>query len=281
MIVDAGIQHRFAVFDACGKADAAGFGAIGEAAVAESRPVGAAVGTFPDTGMRACAVEIPGFACALPDGGVQDIRVLWIGHEINGAGRFVAEEAALPGFTAVGGFEHAAFGVIGVEVAEYGDPEDVGIGGVQHDAPDVVAFGQAALLPGFAAVGAAVDARAGVGGAAAVHFARTDPDDIALPVDGDIADGHGGFVVEDRFKRRAITFGVPEAARGVGDVEFAGIGGIDVYIRDAAGEHRGADALRAECLCNGVGFELGTLGKTLQARVGAGLGCKGQGKEEQ
>jgi len=134
---------------------------------------------------------------------------------------------------------------------------------MQHDAADVVAFGQAAPFPGFAAVGASVHSGASVRGAAAVALAGANPDDVVAPIYGDVANGHGGFVIEYGFEICAVAFRVPQAAGSVGDVKFGGICWIYVYIRDSAGENAGADTFRFDGGKQGVFFEAFALFKAL------------------
>ena len=285
LVVYAGVEHGFAVFFSSREADAPGVGAVGEAAFAVTHvgPCAAAVGAFPDAAACARAVEVPSGAGAFPSGCVQRVGVNRVEHEVNASGDVADVEGFSPSFTAVGGFENAAFCVGRVEVAEHRDPERVGIGGVQHDAADVVAFGEAAPVPGFAAVGTAVHPGACVGGAAAVALATAEPNHVVFPVHSDVADGHGGFVVEYGFETRAVALGVPQPAAGVGDVHFAGVGGVHIDIGDAAGEHRRADAFGLEGCEEGVFFYTFPLLEALQTGLGwgrVGLGVE-EGREEE
>ena len=53
---------------------------------------------------------------------------------------------------AVGGLVDAALGVLGVQVAERGDVDDVRVRAVDHDAADVVGVVEADVGPGLPAV---------------------------------------------------------------------------------------------------------------------------------
>ena len=105
----------------------------------------------------------------------------------------------------------------------------------------MVAFGQAAPFPGFAAIVAAVDPGAGIGGAAAVALAGTDPDDAAPPIDVDVADRHGGFLVKNGPESGAVILAVPKAAGGIGDIHFGGVERVGVHVGHPTGEHGRAD----------------------------------------
>ena len=134
-------------------------------------------------------------------------------------------EGLLPGLAAIGGHEDAAFLVGAGVVAERADVGDVGVEGIEGDAGDVVGVLEAEVAPGLAAVERFVDAVAEANAVAGVGLAGAEPDDVGvMRVDGDIADGDSGLVIEDGGPGGAGVGGFEEAAGRGGDVDELGDG---------------------------------------------------------
>src|SRR5207244_4737274 len=125
---------------------------------------------------------------------------------------------------AVGGLEQAALLVRPPDVAQGGDVDGLGILGVDDDLADVLRVAQAHVLPGLAAVGRFVDAVAPGDAIAGVGLAGADPDDVGVRLrHGDAAEADARLMVEDGGEGVAGVAGLPQAARGGGDVHDAGV----------------------------------------------------------
>ena len=155
---------------------------------------------------------------ARPRRGVEAVRIRGVEDEVDGAGVGLARgvEGERPRRAAVAGDEDAALASGGVERPDGGDPGRVGVRRVEADAADVVAVVEPEVRPRLAAVGALVDAGAGVGRAAGVALARPGPDRRAValgvaPVHGDVAHRHAGLLVEERLEAGARRSGSPTA----------------------------------------------------------------------
>ena len=198
VVVDRGKEHRALARPDRIQADAAGAFAHGEATAREGEqgPAFPSVAAFVDARAGARFGEIPGAAAAFPGGGVEGVGVGGVHPQVDDPCIFADVERFGPGLPAISGFINAAFLVGGVEVPQGGDPGGLRVVGMQHDAANVVAFGQAKVLPGLAAIGAFINAGPGIRRAAGVVLARADPDDILAPVDGDVPDGHHHFLVK-------------------------------------------------------------------------------------
>src|SRR5262249_36552481 len=94
----------------------------------------------------------------LPQDGVEGTGIGRVEGQGDGTGVLVLEEDALPGLAAVGGAVDAALLVGPVGMAEDGDEDAVRILRVDEQGSDLLPVAQAAVLPGLAAVGGAVDA---------------------------------------------------------------------------------------------------------------------------
>src|SRR5205807_6734310 len=125
-----------------------------------------------------------------------------------------------PGLAAVGRLVQAALLVRAPDVAEGGDIDDVGVGGVDDDAADVLRVPQAHVLPGLAAVGRFVDAVAPGDAVAGVGLAGADPDHVGVRFgDGHVAERNRRLALEDGRPGGAIVDGLPQAARRGGHVQ--------------------------------------------------------------
>ena len=201
-----------------GQADAAQV--LGGQAGLELRPGGAAVGRFVDGALRAAVDQRPDVPAALVGGGEQHVGVARIEDDVGDAGVLADGQHLLPGLAAVGGLVQAAVAARPPERSLGGDVDDVGVARVDDDLADVLGLLQAHVLPDLAAVVGAVDAVAVADAALAVVLAGADPDDVRVLRDrGRRADRIRAFVVEDRRPGGAGVGGLPDAARGDGDVD--------------------------------------------------------------
>ena len=128
--------------------------ARGQSRIARNfRPVVAAIGGLEEAACRSAARQTPRRAIRIPDGREEHVRVGRIERQVHGAGAIVAVENPLPGLSAVLATEDAAFRVGPIRMAERGDVDDIGIGGVHANARDRLRIAQADVLPGLAGVG--------------------------------------------------------------------------------------------------------------------------------
>jgi hypothetical protein len=152
-------------------------------------------------------------------------RVLCVGKDL------------LPGLATVERTVDAALGVRFVDVAESGDVDAVGVGGIDGDLADLTGFGEADVMPGLAGVSGFEDTDAVGVLAADVGLAGADVDDVRIRgCDGDRsdrADGDAGErIVGDGEPGAACVFGLPETTADRAHVE--GVGLCDVA-RDRIG----------------------------------------------
>src|SRR5271170_1226534 len=84
----------------------------------------------------------PGRPAGRPQVGINDLRILGIEGQVGGAGVVIFVENFLPGCTAVGGAENAAFGIRAVGMAEDGYENAIGILRVYQDICDLLAVAQ-------------------------------------------------------------------------------------------------------------------------------------------
>ena len=163
--------------------------ACGGQSAGEFGPGAAAVGRAVDAALGAAAAIAEDGAASRVRGGVEHVGACGIDGDIADAGVLVDVEGFVPGGAAIGGHEDAAIGVGAPEIAERGHVDDVGVGGVDHDAPDVVGVPEADGLPGFAGVHGLLDAVAPGGALAIIGLAGSDVEDRGvIGRERDIAD---------------------------------------------------------------------------------------------
>ncbi len=122
-----------------------------------------AVGRLENAAALSALQEFPRPSLHVVHRRVERVGALAVEHEVDGAGPIVEVEDLLPGLSAVGRLEHAALLVGRPEAAHRRDVDDVGVGGMDDDAADVLRLAQPHVLPGLARVDRLVDAVARVG----------------------------------------------------------------------------------------------------------------------
>jgi hypothetical protein len=190
-------------------------------------PIVAPVGRFEEPAARSAASEAPGSAIDVPYGGEEDAGIVGVDDEVDGSRVVVAVEDFVPGGAAILGAEHAAVGIPAVGMAEGGDVDDIGIGGMDADARDSLRVGEANVLPGAAGVGGFIDAIALHDVAAKLGLPHADVDGIgAGSRDRDSPDGRTvELAIGDRAPGGAAVGGLPKAAPRGAEVVFVGARG--------------------------------------------------------
>jgi len=121
-------------------------------AFGELLPGGTAIGGAVDRTAWAAAIHAKGGAAALVGGSEDSVGIVDVHGDIVDAGVGIDRESLDPGLTAIDGFEYATFFVWPPEVTGGGYVDDVGVGGMDEDAPDVMGVFEAHVGPGLAAI---------------------------------------------------------------------------------------------------------------------------------
>ena len=151
-------------------------------------------------------------------------------------------EDVLPRLAAVVGAEDAALLVRAPQVTHRRNVHDVRVARMDEDAPDVLRGVEAHVAPGVPGVGGLVDAVAPAGRLPVLRLPGADPDQVWVGlVEGDVADGAGRLVVEERRPRGAVVLGLPDASGPGRDVEDLRLRLDDGEVGDAPAHERGAD----------------------------------------
>ncbi len=216
-------------------------------------PVRAAVDGAVETGIGTAAVVSIGGAAALIGGGVEDVGARGIDGDIGDAGVFVDGQRQAPGGAAVGAFVDAALFVRSPQIAERRDVHDVGIGGVDHDAADVVSLLEAQVRPGNAGIHRFVDAIAPRRALAIVGLAGADVENRRVGWrEGEVADRGVRLIIEDGLPGVAAVDRLEDSSCGGADVHDAGIGFHYGEVVDASTHGGGADVAELQVLQNGI-----------------------------
>src|SRR5205823_3562908 len=128
---------------------------LGPAVAFDLGPGGAGVGSLPEGRAGAAAVVAPPGAAVGVAGGVEGAGADGVHGDIGEAGIGIDVFRLDPGFAAVGGFVQAALRVSAEEMAVGRDVDDVGIGGIHHDARDGLGIIETEVSPVLAAIGSA------------------------------------------------------------------------------------------------------------------------------
>ena len=132
----------------------------------------AAIHCLVEATVRAAAVVAEDRATPLIGSGIKRVGALRIDGDVGDAGVVVDGKRLCPGDASVSGFIHAAIFVGAPQVPQRGYIHDVGIGGMNHDASDVVRIFETHVGPGLARVERLVDTRAPGRTLAIVRLAR-------------------------------------------------------------------------------------------------------------
>src|SRR5262245_18865191 len=127
--------------------------AFRQAIAFELRPRLAGVGRLPDGAARSTAVDAPGRAAALVGGGVKNLRVGRVDHDVGESSVLVNGLDIGPSLAAVGGLVNSALFVLAEETAERSDVDGVGVLRVNNDARDGLRLFQSDVGEGLAPVG--------------------------------------------------------------------------------------------------------------------------------
>ena len=158
---------------------------------------------------------------------IKRVRVGRIHHRIDHADRAsldLGREDLIPASPAIRGLVEPSLVVLGVEMAERRHVDDVGVGGVHDDAPDVVRFRKADVRPRLTLVGRLVDAVSPVGRPRVVAFARTQVEHIRVGgSDRDGSDRVDILILEQHVERDSVVRRPPQVPGGRSDVERVGL----------------------------------------------------------
>ena len=187
-------------------------------ALADLDPVVSTVGRLVQTATRSAEVERVGKAHFIVAGGVERVRVGRVHHHVDNADATsfdLGAEHAAPAAPTVRGPVESALVVLGIQMTERGDVDDVRVGRVDDDAPDVVRFRQTHVRPTLSLVGRLVDAVAPVRGARVVRLSGTEIQDARVGRgDRDRADREDVLVVEENLERDSVVGRLPQMPRG-------------------------------------------------------------------
>ena len=111
------------------------------------------------------------------------------------------------------------------------------IGGVQNYFTNMMAFGQAQVLPCFTIIVAFINTNTTVRRTAAVYFAGAYPNGFCLPrlsrgrpVYSNISNGKSIFLIKNRGKALPVGISVPQSTTCVGYIKFCRVIRIDFYV---------------------------------------------------
>jgi len=173
--------------------------------------------------------------------------ILRVYRNIDESRLVVNELHELPRGPAVGRFVKSALGVRVPRVAEGRHVHDVWIGGIYHDAADLLRRFEAHEFPGPSRVGRLEESATGRNRVARIFLARARVDDTGVGRrESDVSHGDHSLLVEQREEHRAGVDGLPDAAGCGRDVEDLRIAGNSFDIGDAAGHIGRTDRPPAE-----------------------------------
>ena len=200
-----------------------------------------------DAASRPAAREPPRAPPPLVRRRVEHRRVRRVEGEVDEAGVVVDVEDLRPRLAAVRRPVDAALGVGAEQVPQRRHPHDVGVRGVDGDAPDVARLLQPREPPRLAAVRGVIHALAPRRAVAVVRFPRPDPHFQWIGRgERDVPDREVRRVVEDRFPGRPVVHALPDAARSRAHVDVGLRAGHDLEIGDAAAGDRRPDQAPGE-----------------------------------
>src|SRR5690606_12913896 len=168
------------------------------------RPRGAPVGALDEATARAAARHRPRLPECIPERRVDDVRILRIDRDVDGAGLRIAVEHLLPGAAAVAGPVEPTVLVLHAVLAEAAGEDDVAVRRMHAHAREVAGLAQSDVLPGLARVRRLVQPVARLDVAAELCLAGADIDHVGVRrAHRDRSDGCGvDLAVRDGLPRR-------------------------------------------------------------------------------
>src|SRR5579884_4309272 len=121
--------------------------------MAQTRPGFAAIDGFEDAAALAAADQFVGAANGLPEGGIEDARVVGVYRQVAGPGPLATEQHALPRLAAILRTIDAAFRVRPVRVSLRGHVNKIGIMGMDAHLRDMPRIRQAEMRPRLPLIG--------------------------------------------------------------------------------------------------------------------------------
>src|SRR5690606_31783823 len=109
-----------------------------------------------------------------------NVRICRMNLNIDNASIVIDVKCFLPGLTSVGSFVKASFLVFGIKSTHRTHPDNIRIGRMNQDLPNVLGMSQTDVFPSFTSVGGLVDSVACVGGSAGIVLASTNPKDVVI-----------------------------------------------------------------------------------------------------
>ena len=230
----------------------------------------ATVGGFENAAACATAHQQPRLPPGLPEGDVHDLRVRRIHDHVRDTSAVVAEQDVLPRLATIGGAIDAAFLIRAEHMPQRAHEHDVGVGGVDTHARDVLRLLEPHVRPRLAGIEALPHAFTMRHVAANGCFPPAHPHHIGVGgLHGNRPDRATEILVGHRHCRLATVGGFPDAATGGAHVVLIGaLGGA------SHGNHTtrlvGADVAPGDT-------EGGVGAAGLRRAAGAALRCGGQG----
>ncbi len=258
-----------------GQADAADERAARQSA-GQLLPRLAAVNRLVDAGPRAVLDRVPRRAIVLVRRRVDRVGTRRIEDHVSGPGLVRDVQHLLPRLAAVLRPEQAPLLVGREQMAERGDKDDVGVGRMDGDAPDVMGVGQPQVSPGRARVHRLEDAKAGERTPSQQLLAGSHIQHVRVRGrHRDVTNRAGRLVVEDRRPGHAVIDRLPHRSGSEAGVDDAGAGhGGDRF--DPAALQSRAERLPAEAAEGRRLPQLDVTGPRLHARI---LGRCGGGQQ--
>ena len=193
----------------------------------------AAIGAFPEFGIRAAAVHAVPIAGHVPGTGVDDARVIGVEDEVGSARLIVNVEDFFPALAPVHAAEYAAHFVGFPEVAQSSYVQHVGVFGVDPNAGNVPGILQANAFPGRPCIGGFPKPSSGSDVVAQGLFAFPYVDDVGVALrHGHRTNGTAKVFVADVVPGLACILGAPDSpTNGTEVVQI----GITAYASSSAG----------------------------------------------
>src|SRR6516165_1665659 len=208
---------------------------------------------------RTSAREIPGLPPGLPQGCVDDARIMRIETDIDRTGVLILVEHLGPGLAAIGSAKYAALGIWSEGVAQCRDQHDVRIVRVDDQRPDLPRVPEADVAPGFTPIDRLVDAVSVSHVSAWSGFTGAHIDDGVIGrCDRNGAHRGDRRAVGQHLPGATAVGGLPHSARYGPEIKGAGIAGY------AGNRERAPAAIRSDAA---------PLQRSKQARVHRSGGC--------
>ncbi len=189
---------------------------------------------------------MPGKPLFIVGRSIQHVRIIPVHGQVDHSDFLVIVQDFPPGFSSIRGFKHSAFLIGGKKMTLCGHVDDIRVGGMDKDSPDMMRIFQSHVGECLAAVCGFINPVAPVRAPGCGVLSGPHPEDVRIGgSQGDVADREDILVVKERLKCRSVVGRLPQPAVSSGHIKGVEMG-LERGFRDRKVADPGTAAERSQ-----------------------------------